>query len=571
MAPSRQNFTPHPHLKDLPRGFTVQVYESLNEQEKNRVIDYIPAQQTPTGGWFDLDDLFGQERFRYNPEDGDRFYIGHLDGKLVGYNDDRHIMLTASSRSGKGVSHILPNLIFYRGPSLVLDPKGELASMTARRRGEGSEDYEGLGQKVRILDPFAVSDEHVAPFRSYYNVFEDILHPEADYLVENADLVADAIVVPETHGDNHWNETAKNLIAGIVLHLATYPAYNPALNPDLTDDPRNLITVYEFLMEGVVAKWEHGEVYTEKAKVKNPDTGKLEFEDIIFDGLDGLFKEMQLNTNKHVRFAAIDIASKPTNEQGSVISTARRHLKFLSSDAMRDALMKTDANQGNNFKLSELKTNSDGLSLYVCLPSIRLTTHRAFFRLFVNLAFAAIEQLGEKIQPAVKDKHGQPIKTLFLLEEAHTLGSLKVVLTAAALFASYGVRILYCFQDANQVKAVAGEQYQSLLGNCGISLWYNNPDPFTLNLIESLLGKTSIVGNRYGHVSLDALSKGGMADSRSFETHPLLTGEEIRRHFARDKENVLIITPEERPIVLRRIKSYETPDIDGLAGLYDAG
>jgi hypothetical protein len=94
---------------------------------------------------------------------------------------------------------------------------------------------------------------------------------------------------------------------------------------------------------------------------------------------------------------------------------------------------------------------------------------------------------------------------------------------------------------------------------------------FTLNMIETLLGKTSIVANRYGHLSLDAYAKGGQADTKSFETHPLLTGEEIRRHFARDKGNVLVITPEERPIVLKRIKAYESVEQGGLASLYDAG
>jgi type IV secretion system protein VirD4 len=293
------------------------------------LLTIIPAQQTPTGGWFDFDTLFQQERFQYSPAEGDRLYIGHLDSQPVGYEDDRHVMLTASSRSGKGVSHSLPTLIFYRGSMFCLDPKGELASFTARRRAGGTETYVGLGQHVVVLDPFQITQEdHVADFRAYYNVFEDILHPDAAYLVENADLVADAIVVPDHHGDSHWNDTARNLIAGIILHLATYPAYNPKLNPDLKDDPRHLITVYELLMAGTTAKWEHGEVYTE------PDGD----DSLTFDGLEGLFKEMQLNQNQHVRFAALDIASKPPNEQGSVISTARRHLKFLSSDAMRDAL-----------------------------------------------------------------------------------------------------------------------------------------------------------------------------------------------------------------------------------------
>jgi hypothetical protein len=112
---SPQDFTAHPYLKNLPRGFTVQVYERLEDAKKRHVIDHIPAQQTPTGGWFDLDALLQQERFRFDPNLGDRVYIGHLGNQPVAYEDDRHLLLCASSRSGKGVSHSLPNLIFYRG------------------------------------------------------------------------------------------------------------------------------------------------------------------------------------------------------------------------------------------------------------------------------------------------------------------------------------------------------------------------------------------------------------------------------------------------------------------------
>jgi hypothetical protein len=101
--------------------------------------------------------------------------------------------------------------------------------------------------------------------------------------------------------------------------------------------------------------------------------------------------------------------------------------------------MPTPANQGRRFKLEELKTNPDGLTIYICLPSIRLSTHRAFFRLFVNLAFASIEQLGEQVKPAVKTKDGKPIKTLFMLDEAYSMGKMNIITTAAPLFASYGV------------------------------------------------------------------------------------------------------------------------------------
>src|SRR5271168_1135286 len=60
----------------------------------------------------------------------------------------QHVLSIAPTRSGKGVSLIIPNLITYGGSVLVVDPKGENAWVTAeyRRRVHG--------QKTLILDPW---------------------------------------------------------------------------------------------------------------------------------------------------------------------------------------------------------------------------------------------------------------------------------------------------------------------------------------------------------------------------------------------------------------------------------
>lgn len=71
-------------------------------------------------------------------------------GHAVGVDDDRHVCTFAGSRSGKGRAAIVPNMLHYPGSVLATDPKGELATMTARRRVE-------MGQKVYVLDPFGVA------------------------------------------------------------------------------------------------------------------------------------------------------------------------------------------------------------------------------------------------------------------------------------------------------------------------------------------------------------------------------------------------------------------------------
>src|ERR1035438_6220844 len=72
----------------------------------------------------------------------------------VGYLDDRHVCLVSGSRGGKGTTSIIPTLLTWPGSVCVVDPKGENATVTAARRGKGSEHCQGLGQAVQVLDPF---------------------------------------------------------------------------------------------------------------------------------------------------------------------------------------------------------------------------------------------------------------------------------------------------------------------------------------------------------------------------------------------------------------------------------
>ena len=53
--------------------------------------------------------------------------LGRRAGRVIGWNDDRHVLTVAGSRAGKFVSLIGPNAMFYEGSMLTIDCKGEIA------------------------------------------------------------------------------------------------------------------------------------------------------------------------------------------------------------------------------------------------------------------------------------------------------------------------------------------------------------------------------------------------------------------------------------------------------------
>ena len=97
---------------------------------------------------------------------------------------------------------------------IVIDPKGENASITCRYRAEE------LGQNVCILDPFEITADHCSPYRKRFNPLT-MLGLESPTLVEDAGLISDALVVVSNARDPHWDDSARAVIEGLLLHVVT--------------------------------------------------------------------------------------------------------------------------------------------------------------------------------------------------------------------------------------------------------------------------------------------------------------------------------------------------------------
>jgi type IV secretion system protein VirD4 len=493
-------------LEDFPRGVTTR---NLNEH------------RTPLAAWMRSDVIASSPALSYDPA---KIFLGKLNGKAIGIADDRHIVTIAGSRAGKGVSAIVPNLILYEGSVLAIDPKAELAGITARRRAEG------LGQQVYVLDPFGRAAKWVAPYKASYNPLS-ILRPDSRTLVEDAGLIADALVIAGGP-DPHWDDSARNFIEGVILHVATYPGY---------EGRRDLVTVRRLLMNGAA----------------------VEYGDKTFRGMPGLEVEMQHNVELFadgrdgaaenwrdpeaaaaaIEAAAADFFDKEDRERASVLSTARRHTKFLDFPNLQAVL------RGHDFDLTMLKTAPKGMTVYLCLPVGRLATCSRWFRLFVNLALEAMEREAGK----------PPVPVLLCLDEFAALGHMRQIEAAAGQIAGFGVKLWPILQDLTQLKRDYKEGWETFLGNAGVLQFFGNNDVTTLEFIGRRLGKTSMVVSRGAQTTHEQRTKGASGESWAVEVHDLLTAEEAARFFGRDDRarRQLIVRAGRDPMVLERAVYYE--------------
>lgn len=148
--------------------------------------------------------------------------MGRNSNGLLWYRGEGHCLSFAPTGSGKSVSVVVPNLLTYPGSVVCIDPKGAIASITARRRRE-------MGQKVILLDPFgevknaqnqnrAATGAGAWPALSpdSYNPLGH-LRPES-FDAENSDLIDDvreiaaSLVVSEGGKERYFSDSARSVL-----------------------------------------------------------------------------------------------------------------------------------------------------------------------------------------------------------------------------------------------------------------------------------------------------------------------------------------------------------------------
>ena len=500
-------------MADVPRGVTTR---------------HLREQTLPQSRWMDPARIAASEALRYDPDNsGGKILVGALGPHLIGIEDNRHVLTVAGSRAGKSVT-IIGNLLFYRGSVLCLDPKGELANITAARRA-------ALGQKVFVLDPFEVVKGKAAGFRAAYNPLAT-LRLGSRSVIEDAVQVADALVVRTgQEKDPHWNESAGNFLIGLILYVA--------LCDDLPEAERHLGSVRALVNQAL-------------SLIAGTKTYALPKRILV--AADRLAAAGHEDDAAAIAGSIRGFYEKGHDELASVLSTVHRHTQFLDFRAMKGVLT------GHSFDLTDLKTAPGGVSVYLCLPATRMEMCNRWLRLFINQLLDAMER--EQTRPAVD--------VLVCLDEFPVLGFMSQLQAAAGQIASFGVKLWVVLQDWGQGKALYGERFESFAANAGVFQAFGNVDVTTTEYISKRLDKTVVEVVRQTEVSPDQREKGVGGLSRSAELHDLLTPGEVSRLFARSdpQQRQLILWAGKFPMILQRSAYFDerSPVYGCFAGTFDS-
>ncbi len=269
-----------------------------------------------------------QNKSPFNPE---RMRIGFYNKKegkgrkkpFFFTGDEGHLMTIAPTGSGKGRNAIIPTLLSYDGPVMVIDPKGEAYNVTARKRKEFGE--------VIVIDPFhLVSDkpDKLNPL--------DIHQLSSDSVCTQAMKITELLTEKSSLKDPFWDNKANAVISGIIAYIMT----------EKEGADRNLSVLRDLLGN----------------------------EDVTYN-----LAVILDNHKELIQFAKSEIAQfiQTTDvTRSGILATAQQHIHILGDPKVTDSLSET------TFDLEAYK-NGANMSIYLVIPPDKLNSHAALLRLWV--------------------------------------------------------------------------------------------------------------------------------------------------------------------------------------------
>jgi len=378
-------------------------------------------------------------------------------GPKLRYGGERHVLVFGPNGSGKGMRLLVPNLLQLQNRSIfVIDPKGELAALTAPFRRQ-------IGEVV-IINPFGVLCD-VPGYGDMLSVgFNPMLtiDPESPTFNRDAGLLADALIKTESQREPHFDDSARALVAMLIMHVAI-EARRVRRAPTLT-------RVRELLCQRSAPPSE-----------ENLWRG---------DGLPAIalsiMEEAEKNASAPGRRGLHNKASQFTDwnkEIQSIASTAKRQTEFLDDDEMVEDLGKP----GFDFRVMKQRP----VTVYLVLPPDLMIRHARWLRLALATALNAC------LRPRLP---GEP-KVLFMLDEFAALGHLKIIETVWALVRGYGVQIMPVLQDLNQLKGIYRDRWETFVGMAGAMLSFGPNDSTTAEWLSKRAGDTTRVVASYNSSS----------------------------------------------------------------------
>jgi len=422
--------------------------------------------------------------------------IGRHRGRFLSLPGQLSVMLSAPTRSGKGVGVVIPNLLNWPDSVVVLDIKGENYDITAGYRA-------AHGQAVYAFSPF---DEDARSHR--WNPLTAVrfspLHRVGDL------LTIGQVFFPNdgggTSSEAFFNDQARNLFLGLGLVLLETPALPRTIGEMLRQSSGKGRSLKDHLTALITQRRDEG----------NP------LSDECGDALQRLL-------------------SNSENTLSSVVATFNAPLTIFA-DAVVDA-----ATSADDFRLEDVRRRR--MSVYVRIPPNRLANARPLLNLFFSQLVSLNTQHLPEQDPTLK------VQCLLVNDEFTAMGRVGVITNAAAFLAGYNLRLLTVVQAMSQLDAVYGDkEARTFATNHGLQILYAPREQRDADEYSAMLGHfTERATSRGRSRSFSGHGHSTVSRNESEQRRALLLPQEFKEL---GSERLVVIFENCKPILGEKIRYY---------------
>ena len=374
-------------------------------------------------GWQEDALKSGRDRWLYQPK--------QRIANALTYEGEGHLVTFAPTGAGKGRNVIIPNLLSYDGPTIVVDPKGENVDVTAN--------YRKRFGPVYVLDPFRISKwsgqgDSLNPFDlilrmdgSVPSFVQESRRQEA--IKEIASMFYPRKLRPE---EEYWYKGAIGIILAAIFMLVT--------DEDTPQDQKHL---------GSIKKMISSPDFLNETRQKVADK---EMPDFVISAMSTVLQ------------------GGDTNASSYMPSIANSMLDVVSGDLVI-ATMKN-----STIDLSKI-VSGENCTIYLVIPPQNLESHAPLLRIWILTLMLAIMR-RESIPKN---------RTLFLLDECANIGHLESLQKAITLLRGYGLQAWMFFQDLGQLQAVYPAEWTTIVNNCAVVQAFGTPTPMSAKALNDIL------------------------------------------------------------------------------------
>jgi type IV secretion system protein VirD4 len=411
----------------------------------------------------------------WKPKHGTRLHYLRHDGP-------EHVLVFAPTRSGKGISLVIPTLLAWNESAVIYDIKGENWAKTAGFRSK----------QGHICFRFCPVEQS---YGSRFNPLAEV-RTFTDRDVSDAQNMAE--ILGRTHGahtpsDPHWQDTGVSIICGMILHVC-YEAKTKNRTAALAD-----------LTNAFSRSTDFRDTLTEMAEFCHDPEGKACW---------------PAKTHPVVRQKAIECLTKEERELAGILSTITTALQVYCDPLIVRNTVTSD------FAIDDLANHERPISLYLVVPNSDRDRLTPLMRLIFT---TIIHRLTETMEFAKGAQKQNLHKLLFLIDEFPSLNHMGVFAHALSYMAGYGLKAYLITQDIRQIVDAYGPN-ESIVSNCHVRVAFT-PNQFeTADLLSKMTGTQTIQKATYNFSGKrNAPVMNHVNASVENVERPLMTPDEISR------------------------------------------